>query len=421
MQQLFNKLINTGKTISLSPLAVAKLRIQNVILLLGMISIFLIILLNFITTGSFPILRFSSLFVLGILFFLTKIGFHLLVRHISCFVFPALMCLMLIQTQGFSICYLIYLQFILMAIVLYENQFILRFINIFWNITLGIFTYYQITHLYQPEDYVDFSIGSIVVFVAVILFITFLIHFYLKENKHFRNQQKKLITSLKNQNATIERFNYIASHDLKSHALTVNLFAKMAQDNAKKREIVALHESLNFIQNNTNHIMDIVRDTLEWHYITKKMDKKEKVDLNDVFQEIENFIKISMPSKKINIHRNKQFPTIIGQRKDLYICFKNIIENGIKFNNSPEKNIHIKYHSVEAKHLISIQDNGIGIPNNYLEHVFEMYKKLHSKDNYAGSGLGLTTSKMVIENLNGRIWVESQEGEESTFFIELPK
>jgi len=417
--QLFDKLINIGNTEDLSNLESSKLRIQNMILMLYISGVLLISLISFITTGSFPFLRFVSLLIASSLLLLTKFGLYVLVRHMICFVFPALICLMLIKTQGFSIAYIIYLQFIMMAIVLYDSQFILRTLNILWNITLGIITYHQITHLYQPDAYVNFSMGSIIVFVTVTLFICFLIHFYLKENKKYRDQQKKLITSLKNQNATIERFNFIASHDLKSHALSVKLFAKMAQDNAEKEELSTLHKSLQFIERNSNHIMDIVEDTLEWNYITKKIDQHEEVNLNDIFEEIEGAIKNAMPTKKILIYKDNLLPTILAPRKDIYICFKNIIENAIKFNVNTEKIIRINCLSSTNKHLLTIKDNGIGVSENYLEQVFEMYKKLHSKDNYAGSGLGLTTSKVVIENLNGKIWMESDEKQGSTVFIEL--
>ena len=107
---------------------------------------------------------------------------------------------------------------------------------------------------------------------------------------------------------------------------------------------------------------------------------------------------------------------------DVYLAqvFQNLIENALKFNHSKIKRVKIFAQKGEDTWLIGVQDNGIGIPESYLDQIFVIFRQLHTKEQFKGSGIGLALCKKITETLGGRIWVESVEGQGTTFFLEFP-
>ena len=115
-------------------------------------------------------------------------------------------------------------------------------------------------------------------------------------------------------------------------------------------------------------------------------------------------------------------PSVKADREQIVILLKNLIENSIKFRGEQTPQIHISSQFVEKDHMwqVSIQDNGIGIEQQYFERIFKIFQRLHSIDEYDGSGIGLAHSKRIVERHGGTIWVESQPGQGSKFNFTLP-
>ena len=113
-------------------------------------------------------------------------------------------------------------------------------------------------------------------------------------------------------------------------------------------------------------------------------------------------------------------PTINSSNAFLFTTLKNLIENGLKYNQSPTPTVEVSYHTTETHHQIIVSDNGIGIDEEYHEKVFEMFKRLHNRGEYEGSGIGLAIVKLVIEKLDGTIEIESKVGKGTVFKILLP-
>jgi light-regulated signal transduction histidine kinase (bacteriophytochrome) len=113
-------------------------------------------------------------------------------------------------------------------------------------------------------------------------------------------------------------------------------------------------------------------------------------------------------------------PEVMADNTQLAQVFQNLIINGIKFHSEKAPKVHISAEKKEREWVFSVQDNGIGIDPQYSEKIFEVFKRLHNKEAYPGTGIGLAVCKKIIERHGGRIWVESELGNGSTFYFTLP-
>ncbi len=113
-------------------------------------------------------------------------------------------------------------------------------------------------------------------------------------------------------------------------------------------------------------------------------------------------------------------PKVIADSTQLAQVFQNMIINGIKFHSDETPQICISAEKKEKEWIFSVQDNGIGIDPQYSEKIFEVFKRLHKKDEYPGTGIGLAVCKKIVERHGGHIWVESELGKGSTFYFTLP-
>jgi light-regulated signal transduction histidine kinase (bacteriophytochrome) len=117
----------------------------------------------------------------------------------------------------------------------------------------------------------------------------------------------------------------------------------------------------------------------------------------------------------------KKLPIIHAPSSHIQDLFLNLLQNAIKYNKSSIPTININYKSTEKSHVISIKDNGIGIDKKFYNDVFFVFKRLHTKNEYDGTGIGLAICKKIVEQNKGQIWVESELGKGSTFYISFPK
>lgn len=163
----------------------------------------------------------------------------------------------------------------------------------------------------------------------------------------------------------------------------------------------------------------LILDTLAFTNLSEGELTIESVNLNETIGNIESAIAGTLEEKKAKIEITKPLPIIEGNQSTMFSLFKNLIENGIRYNENHKPTIKIDYQKKDKEYLFSVQDNGIGIPSTYHSAIFGMFKRLQSKDEYEGSGLGLAHCKKIIETLGGEIWVRSEQGEGATFYFTI--
>lgn len=220
-------------------------------------------------------------------------------------------------------------------------------------------------------------------------------------------------------NQELERFAYISSHDLKEPLKNMISFTKLIKKEATKLELPKISEYSDILENCSYQLNTLVSDILDYSMVKSDL-KIQNVDLNSIVDQLQSDLKDTIKSKNAIIASDK-LPNIKSDKSKMYQAFKNIIENGIKYNKSEVPQVKISSEELAASWKIKFQDNGVGIDPKYHEQIFVMFKRLHNRDEFPGSGIGLSAAKTIIDKLNGAISVQSFENQGSQFTIILPK
>jgi len=228
---------------------------------------------------------------------------------------------------------------------------------------------------------------------------------------------KKYIDS----NLQLENFAYIASHDLKTPLRTIVSFSQLLKKKAGKTLQQENLEYLSYIEQGTKEMSTIVDDLLKYSEVDRQELKREQLDAKDIIQSVidENHSVLKENNSLIELELKES--KFFGDRNNFEQVFQNLILNAVKFKSITERP-KILVTSIKNKNEIvfEIKDNGIGIEQDYFDKIFLIFKKLNKKEVYQGSGIGLAICKKIIELHQGKIWVESQIGEGTSFFFSIP-
>ena len=251
------------------------------------------------------------------------------------------------------------------------------------------------------------------------------------ERKRAEEERSVLLEDLKELNHWLEQSNqelqdfaYVASHDLQEPLRKISAFAGLIQDSLKGKLDEDQKENLEFMVDGAQRMQMMVDALLSYSRVAIKTQLHEPVDLNELIQELRNFELASrLDETKGAVHVPEPLPPLHGDPPQIRQLLQNLIGNGLKFHQEgvpPEITIHA--FEVENNMLrVEVQDNGIGIGEEYQEQVFNMFKRLHSTASYEGTGIGLALCKKIIERHGGDIGVTSSPGKGSTFWLTLPE
>lgn len=224
--------------------------------------------------------------------------------------------------------------------------------------------------------------------------------FLKKKNAEIEEYTRKLETS----NYELRQFAHVASHDLKEPLRMVTMYMQLLERKTKEKLDMEEKQYLYFAKEGANRMYDLIRSLLELSKI-KSVLKTEAVDLNDVLKEVKEFLQPEINAKKLTITCTG-LPEVTAGKVYMVQLFENLISNAAKFNNNPRPQLEISYLRADNYYYFSFCDNGIGIPEKYRARVFEIFQRLHFRNEYEGTGIGLTMCKKIVEQLNGRIWIE---------------
>ena len=238
-----------------------------------------------------------------------------------------------------------------------------------------------------------------------------------KLNKHLQKQTKALTVI----NAELEQFAYVASHDLQEPLRMVTSFLTLIEqkygnaidDNGRKY--------IGFAVDGAKRMRQIILDLLEFSRAGKNAGNMQRIDLSKLLQGINMLFDKQIEEKQATLTIGAM-PVIYNFETPLQQVFQNLIGNALKYchNNIPAK-ITVTSKELEDQWQFSVADNGIGISEVYFDKIFIIFQRLHNKNDFSGTGIGLAITKKIVENLGGEIWVESIPNKGSTFFFTIKK
>lgn len=226
--------------------------------------------------------------------------------------------------------------------------------------------------------------------------------------------QKELQAS----NRALEQFATVAAHDLKSPCRQISLYLDVLLAESGSKLDSASIANIRSAMTSAKRMRELVDDLLEYSKIDRRHTPMENVSLKEVFIQVVESLRPDIEAKSACI-RMANLPSVIGNRLQLGRLFENILCNALKYNlKSPVVDVGVRNDG--DKVVVSVADNGIGIPAGHTEDIFEIFNRLHSESEFPGTGVGLASCKKIVELHGGRIWVESREGVGTTFFFTLP-
>jgi signal transduction histidine kinase len=242
--------------------------------------------------------------------------------------------------------------------------------------------------------------------------------------KHLEFELLKKIAELENSNQNLEAFAHAASHDLKEPVRKIQIFADRLRtqllNHLSERDL----EMFSKIATASHRMSQLIDDLLLYSQFSAVPIEKELVDLNENIHHVLEDLDISIQEIQASIVLN-DMPIVSGYKRQLHQLFQNLISNSLKYHN-PTVPLRIDISSQPSSengkeyHLIEVRDNGIGFEQQFADHIFQLFTRLHGGNSSKGSGVGLSTVKKVVDNHNGFIKVESRPGVGSSFSVLLP-
>ena len=232
-----------------------------------------------------------------------------------------------------------------------------------------------------------------------------------------------LTTRLEDANSDLKDFVYIASHDLREPLRKITSFGSILKESLENKLDPDNRENLRYMIDGADRMTKMIEGLLTYSRVSSKESPLEEVDLNEVVEQLRQ-IELSKMIEETGaeIETPKRLPKIIANTAQIRQLLQNLVANGIKYH-SKDVNPRITIRAKEedsGEIRIEVQDNGIGIEEKYFEDIFKMFRRLHSRREYEGTGIGLSICKKIVEKHNGKIGVISKASQGSTFWFSLP-
>ena len=234
-------------------------------------------------------------------------------------------------------------------------------------------------------------------------------------------QETQLRQELSRSNTELQEFAYIASHDLQEPLRAISGYTKLLQTEYTTQLDSTAHEYMDFVIDGTKRMRELIEDLLAYSRVGTSEPVFSQVDCNSIVREAVVNLQTSIEESQAEIIY-RDLPCLMAERGQLVQLFQNILSNAVKFRRrdvSPKIAVRAKLQQ-DSTWLFSIEDNGIGIKPEYYDRIFKIFKRLHSQREFSGTGIGLALCRKIVERHGGKMWVESQLGNSTTFFFTIP-
>ncbi|MEN6458771.1 MAG: ATP-binding protein [Thermoguttaceae bacterium] len=230
---------------------------------------------------------------------------------------------------------------------------------------------------------------------------------------------RKSADELARSNEDLEQFASVASHDLQEPLRTVTGFVDLLRKRYVQQLDAEANRFIEFVLEGTERMQTLIRDLLAYSRVSTRRREPVSVDVGELLDQVQTTLHEQIQEARAEITHGP-LPTVRADASQLAQLFQNLIGNGMKFRGQSPPKVHVEAVRDGDFWHFSVRDNGIGIDAKHHEQIFEVFRRLHTREHYEGTGIGLAICKKIVDRHGGRIWVESEPGHGATFHFTLP-
>ena len=248
----------------------------------------------------------------------------------------------------------------------------------------------------------------------------FILSMDITERKKAEEKLKRYAEELKNSNTELERFAYVASHDLQEPLRMVSSFLNLLEEEFAEDLNETAREYIHFAVDGARRMKILVNDLLQYSRVGANKEEFTATDLNETMDYVTRVLDEDIKKNQAVI-TVKILPVITANKTLINQLFINLVSNALKYHGENKPEIEIGFTEDQYKYVFYVKDNGIGIDPKFFDKIFIIFQRLHNKGEYSGTGIGLAICNKIVETHKGKIWVESKEGKGSTFYFSIAK
>ena len=239
------------------------------------------------------------------------------------------------------------------------------------------------------------------------------------ERKQAEEELKQMVGQIRRSNTELEQFAYVVSHDLQEPLRMVASYTQLLAKRYQDKLDADANDFITYAVDGTERMRVLLNDLLDYSRVGTRGKPFKPTDCEEVLHQATTNLKVAIEESGALVTYD-YLPTLMADEGQLIQLFQNLVGNAVKFCNQESPCIHVSAETKSNAWLFSVRDNGIGIDPQHGQRIFEMFKCLHTREEYPGTGMGLSICKKIVERHGGHIWVQSQLGEGSTFYFTIP-
>ncbi|MGB7968134.1 MAG: PAS domain S-box protein [Methanobacterium sp.] len=237
--------------------------------------------------------------------------------------------------------------------------------------------------------------------------------------KRAENKLQNVINKLEISNKELKEFAYVASHDLKEPLRMITSFLKLLEGKYKDNLNEEAKDYINFAMDGAYRMDMMINDLLEYSRVESKEIEFKYFNSEKILEKALNNLKPFIDENNAMV-TYESLPVIYANEPQIIQLFQNLLSNGIKYCDKKIPRIHISSITKDNNYIFKVEDNGIGIDEAQLKRIFVIFQRLHTSDEYNGTGIGLAISKKIVQNHRGKIWAKSELGIGTSFYFTIP-
>ncbi|MEN9685796.1 MAG: hypothetical protein RLZZ28_1582 [Bacteroidota bacterium] len=249
----------------------------------------------------------------------------------------------------------------------------------------------------------------------------------ISERKHseemlleLNNRLKQRADELTASNVELEKFAYIASHDMQEPLRMITSFLQLFKKKYADQIDETAEQYIHFAVDGAERMKKLIMDLLEYSRVGSNKDDLAEIDTNELLQEVLKIFSARIEELHASISIG-HLPKMKANRTQIFQLFQNLIGNALKYHSGEDVQISVNVQEEATQYVFSVKDNGIGIKPIFFEKIFILFQRLHHKNEYSGTGIGLAICKKIVDRHGGKIWLESEPGKGSCFYFSINK